>query len=250
MFIIWGKKYVYRKIGFVADFCPICRTVHAFVVKRVGLAGHLYYISAGEGELAGFERTCESCATTFVTDTDKYREIVKKSPSLADLRTQTFPDLDVVMHDRLALEARIAKAPMLLSRDERNALILGPFMLLAQKVEKRYASTDLDKEVGLALVAALVLMTAGPAASLALFPDGGPAVMLGFMVLALALVAWQMMVAKRRFMTRKVVPLLAKALRPLKPSDNELQAALAQMRQAGHKIGIKLKLPELQAQLH
>jgi len=41
MFIVWGKKIVYRKLGFVADFCPICRGPRAFELKRVGSASHL-----------------------------------------------------------------------------------------------------------------------------------------------------------------------------------------------------------------
>lgn len=249
MFIVWGKKLVYRKIGFVADFCPICRTVQAFLVKRVGLAGHVYYLSAGEGELAGFERTCQSCATTFVTDPGKYQEIVKKSASLADLRERTYADIDVVLHDRLQLEARIINAPLSLSSEERIDLIRSPFLMLAPKVEKRYASTDLDKEVALALVAALALMVAGPAAALALIPDAGPGIVLVFILAAVALVGWQIAMAKSRFMKRQVIPVLAKALRPLQPSEGELKAAVAELSKLGHKIGTKLKLPELQAQL-
>lgn len=249
MFIVWGKKLVYRKIGFVADFCPICRTVQAFLVKRVGLASHVYYLSAGEGELAGFERTCLACATTFITDPGKYKDIVKKSASLSDLRQQTFADIDVVLHDRLQLEDRIINAPLSLSAEERTALIRGPFLLLAPKVERRYASTDLDKEVVLALVAALALMSAGPAATLALVPDAGPEIVVVFILLAVALVGWQIAMAKSRFMKRQVIPALVKALRPLQPTNSELTAAVAELRELGHKIGSKLKLPELQAQL-
>lgn len=241
MFIVWGKKLVYRKLGYVADL--------AFVVKRVGLAGHIYYISAGEGELAGFERTCQSCATTFVTDPGKYKEIAKKSASLTELRARTFPDIDVVLHDRLQVEARVINAPLLLSSEERIALIRGPFLLLAPKVEKRYASTDLDKEVALALVAALALMIAGPGVSLALIPDAGPEIVMVFILLAVALVGWQMVMAKSRFMKRQVIPVLVKALRPLKPTESELKAAVAELSELGHKIAIKLKLQELQSQL-
>jgi hypothetical protein len=249
MFIVWGKKLVYRKIGFVADLCPICRTVQAFVVKRVGLAGHIYYISAGEGTLAGFERTCLSCATTFVTDPGKYKEIVKKSASLAELQARTFPDIDVVLHDRLQLEARVINTPLLLSSEERTALIRDPFLLLASKVEKRYASTHLDKEAGLTIVAALALMIVGPAVSHALLPDAGPETVMVFIVLAIALIGWQIVMAKSRFMKRQVIPVLVKALLPLKPTESELKATIAELSKLGHKIATKLKLPDLQSQL-
>src|SRR5258706_9118781 len=44
MFIIWGKKRVTKSLGYVADFCPLCRDVRTFELVRVGLAGHIYYL--------------------------------------------------------------------------------------------------------------------------------------------------------------------------------------------------------------
>jgi hypothetical protein len=83
MFIVWGKKAVYRKIGFVADFCAMCRTVKPFEIKRIGMAGHVYYITSGEGELLGYQRTCLSCKTAVDTDPNGYTAIEKSScPSL------------------------------------------------------------------------------------------------------------------------------------------------------------------------
>jgi hypothetical protein len=38
MAVIWGRKKVERKLGFVAEFCPICRTPREFEVSRVGIA--------------------------------------------------------------------------------------------------------------------------------------------------------------------------------------------------------------------
>ena len=32
MFVVWGKKHVYRKLGYVADFCEICRGPKAFLM--------------------------------------------------------------------------------------------------------------------------------------------------------------------------------------------------------------------------
>lgn len=41
--IVWGKKFVYRKLGYVVDFCRLCREVRTFELKRVGLAGQIYF---------------------------------------------------------------------------------------------------------------------------------------------------------------------------------------------------------------
>jgi hypothetical protein len=41
--IIWGTKRTLNKLGYVADFCPLCRQSRAFSVSRVGKVGHFYY---------------------------------------------------------------------------------------------------------------------------------------------------------------------------------------------------------------
>ena len=94
MFIVWGKKTVYRKVGHVADFCPICRQARCFTLKRVGMAGHIYYLSAGQGELVGFERTCASCSTSVAAQPERYIAFAKKPASIEELKQTTFPGLD------------------------------------------------------------------------------------------------------------------------------------------------------------
>jgi hypothetical protein len=51
-------------------------------------------------------------------------------------------------------------------------------------------------------------------------------------------------------MVRQVVPVLATAIRPLRPSESELKSVLAELTQLKHKIGTKLKLADLQARLN
>jgi len=244
-FIIWGKKTVYRNLGFVADFCPMCREPRAFALRRVGSAGHVYYVSFGEGALVGHERTCSACSTTFAADPAGYAAVSKERLPLPELKRRTFPSLDQVLADRLALEARARANPALLSPDERRALIRGPFLFLSPKVEKRFASTHLDKEIGFALLAAVALLFVGPAAVRRLPPAiEGPA--LAVLILsALGLVVWQFAVSGRRFMRRQVLPVLAQSLRPLRPTEVELQAVLSELQQHGHKIGKRIRVGEL-----
>jgi hypothetical protein len=249
MFIIWGKKLVYRKLGHVADFCPICRTPKPFTLKRVGSAGHVYYISSGQGELVGYERTCQECGTSLQTEPTTYASISKNTVPLAELTRQTFPNLDQMLEARLALEEKVQHAPSSLSQEERYALIRSPFLILSPKVEKRFASTHIDKEIGFALIGALVLMMAGPALGHILAPDSEGAVLLTSLSLGFLMVVWQGIGAGGRFMRRQIVPVLAKCLLPLRPSDDELKSVLAELKQLRHKMGSKLKLADLRAQL-
>jgi len=249
MFIIWGKKLVYRKLGHVADFCPICRAPRPFALRRVGSAGHVYYISSGQGELVGYERTCQECGTALQAEPTTYASIAQNTVPLAELTRQTFPNLDQVLEARLALEEKVRHAPSSLSQEERHALIRSPFLILSPMVEKRFASTHIDKEIGLALIGALVLLIIGPVLGHVVAPDSEEAVLLTSLSMGFLMVLWQGIGAGKRFMRRRIMPVLAKCLFPLQPSDEELKSVLAELKQLRHKMGSKLKLADLRAQL-
>lgn len=124
MFIYWGKKVVHRKLGYVADFCPLCRSPQPFLVTRVGLAGHIYGITSGDGELRGYHRTCQECGTALqVSDpTSAYASISQSLAPIAELTQHTFPNLTSVRGDRLALEEQVRSTPLQLSGEARRAL--------------------------------------------------------------------------------------------------------------------------------
>ena len=249
MFIFWGRKAVHRKLGYVADFCPICRLKRSFELRRVGSASHVYYISFGEGELVGFERTCMECKTSFNADPNTYSSVSKTNEHLDTLTKLTFPTYEKALQERLEIEARLIAEPSSFSPQDRHALIRNSLLLLSPKVERRFASTHIDKEVGLSLVAAITLLFFGPPAVRSLFPDSEGTVLLVFIGVGIALVAWQGIQSGRRFMRREVLPVLAKTLQPLQPSDGEFEAVLAELKQLRHKIGSKLVLADLRSLL-
>ena len=249
MFIVWGKKLVYHKLGHVADFCPICRKPRAFVLRRIGSAGHLYYVTVSQGELVGYERTCVQCGTAFNAEPTHYATAAPKPLALPELARQTFPDLEQAWKDRLDLERQLRRDPHALHADDRKALIRSPFLLLSPKVEKRFASTHFDKEVGIAALVALGLMMAGPALVRKVAPDSADLAVLVCMALGVVLVIVQIALAGGRFMRREVLPVLAKCLRPLQPTPGELQAVMAELKTLRHKMATKLTLPELVAQI-
>ena len=245
-FIIWGKKTVYRRLGYVADFCPMCRAARPFALNRVGSASHVYYLSFGEGALVGHERSCQDCGTAFKAEPSTYTTLSRELLPLPELQRATFPGLEAAQAPRLALEDRIRHSPALLSGDERRALLREPFLFLSPRVERRFAATHIDKETGAAIVAFLVLLVAGPVVTRRLPPGVGGWVLLALVLAGLALVVWQFVVAGRRFMRRQVLPVLAKALGPLQPREAELAAVLAELKQQGHKIGKRVRRGDLQ----
>lgn len=251
MIIIWGNKHVYRKVGFVADFCPICRSIKEFLVRRIGLAGHIYYISVSEGALVGHERTCMDCKTTFLTDAGKYAKITKKAASLSDLEQQTHPHLKTLYAERLALENKVKTSRAFLTAEERKSLIEEPFFLLSSKVENKFSAMHLDKETGFSILGAflLVTVTAGSSILQTVAPNHVEEGLLTLIAISIVFVGWQFAISGRRFMRTQIIPVLANALHPLRPTENEIGSALSEMRLRKYKMGFKLKLTDLMTHL-
>jgi hypothetical protein len=250
MFIVWGKKPVYRRLGYVAHFCPICRGPKPFEIRRVGSAGHLYYVSFGSGELVGYERTCQECGTALQAEPADHAAIAQRLAPLPELIRATFPQLEQVFAARLALEEQVRFNPAALSADDRQALIRGPFLLMSAKVDQRFARTHMDIGIGLAIAGAIALTLFGPGLVQLIAPstDGGN-LALSCLAVGLAAIVWQAVASRPRFVRRAVLPVLARALRPLKPTQHELEAIVAELGQLKHKMARRIDVAEVLAQL-
>lgn len=246
MLIVWGRKIVYRRKGYVADFCPICRAKRAFELRRVGSAGHVYYISVGEGTLVGFQIKCRECGTVYDANPDNYAAISRKLVPLDELTFTTFPNFNQVYRERLELEARIAREASFLSAGERKTLIREPFLLLSPDVEQRLESFRIDL-AGIFIMLVVVLLLA--AAIERFLPDFSGLSFLILLGVGFVVVVWRMLGYGRRFMRRQIIPRLVRALEPLHPHENEIKAILADLKQLGHKIGRKLRVDDLMREL-
>jgi len=211
MFIVWGKKHVYKKMGFVADFCPLCRNVRPFQLDRVGLAGHVYYITVGKGELVGYAKTCMNCKTILNGNPDLYREVSKKLLEPAELQRLTFPDLQTHYAERLTLEQTIKHSLGSLPGDTRLAMLKEPFILLNPIVDKRFSATQIDKQTGLTLLAVLVLFPFLLAMGKGVAPAYGGEIALGLLLAGFAAVAVQGFLQTGRYFDKKIFPVLAGA---------------------------------------
>ena len=245
MFFVWGKKHVYRKMGFVADFCPLCRKDSSFRLDRVGLAGHVYYISLGKGELVGYARTCINCKTVLNGNPDLYREVSKKLVEQGELQRTTFPNLYTHHTERLALEKSLRNSPGSIPVDTRRALLKEPFILLNPSVEKRFSSTQVDKYTSLTVLAALALLPLASEMGERFTPTHQGEIFLGTLLAGIIAVSVQGFLQTGRYFNTKIFPVLVPALKPLKPTAAELTSVIAELKKAETKFGKKLKLASL-----
>jgi hypothetical protein len=252
MFVVWGRKLTYSREGYAADFCELCRSIQAFGIKLVQMRSHIYHICYGQGDVVGYERTCQSCNITMNGSMRGYSAFAKKIKPMVELQAETFPDLEKRFHERLQLEEKARGTPALLSSEERLLLIQSPFLLLSPTVEKHFAATNIDKEVAISIVVALMLLFFGPPLLLKLVSDVDATSLspLVFLAIGLGLVAWQAITSRRRFFKRRIIPMIVKSLRSLHPTKAELESVLTKLARANHKIGLKLKIEDLQEQFN
>lgn len=139
MFIIWGTKQTDRKLGRVADYCPICDEARACHLIEMYKVPHLYYIPLGRGKTVGHLAQCEHCRDRFGTDLDRYLSISKNRRMTVEKLTDTTHPLLI---ERIAewLDFRDRAEHGEVDEDERIGLIEHPFKKIAHAVGRQRAS--------------------------------------------------------------------------------------------------------------
>lgn len=224
-FIYWGTKRKDTRMGYVADFCPICRNVQTFVLNRVGMAGHLYGVSIGGGKTVGFLRVCETCHATLPADPSQYENAaVKKGEDTASLARSTFPNFAIVNRERLALEERIPERAASLPSGTRLALIKEAFLLTA--FHKANAVPMTGTRPALALLAAFVLPIFVAMVTDSIIPGISTITAIATFMICLVYAFWSGVMELMEQGRRAARALLVRALGPLRPTRDELQNVL------------------------
>jgi hypothetical protein len=248
MFIVWGTKVVRKPRGRRADFCTLCRDFKPFRVVEVRTVGHVYYIPLGRGQTQGFEETCESCRLARVVDASAGQPATSNDRH-ADVETLLFdtnPDARRDWAGRLALEGRVRSNT--LTPEERPAAVLEPFLLTEGLLASRTSATQFDAASGMGCLASLVaffgIMTVGM--SLVRTNKEQMIGIAGMVAGVLAVFTLVLLATDgRRYARRVILPVLARALRPLRPTPEEIDAAREALKARGGKLGKVLKTDEI-----
>ena len=233
-----GTTLKRRRVGMVADFCPICRRARECDLLRVGVAAHLYWISFGEGRLAGYEARCPECRVRWPIEHDMDPDRWCEQDGARDRR---------IREGRQRVQRFEAGR---LTAEEREAMLEEPFLVLEPMVKEQGKYRQLNRT---GTVAGLVTLGIGAVFLWGLkggWGDRAPeplAAALGIVWLAaLFVTAWVVFGPLRWYRKEVVEPALVRALRPLEPTREELEALLRGFRLRG-KLVAKLVTP---ARLH
>ena len=245
--LIWGFKLVEQRLGYVADFCPICKEISALDVYSVRRVAHAYYLRLGKGKLVGYIGKCQACGTSIPVDPKKYSKFLDRPGENIDaLIEQTHPQVMLEISDRLEIERRI-KFHEPISLEQRRQLLMEPFVLLAGRVEKVFRQVPWEKETKIGCLVLFLLMMIAGCVTL-VWTEDAPGLSLAMGILWILLIGIGVLyvfveafLTPRRIVRREIVPLLAKTLAPLRPTRDELDHVLQVLKRKGWKIGKVVK---------
>jgi hypothetical protein len=214
-----GNSLVSKKVGYVAEFCPICRRAMPHRVERINSVNNLQALFFRPGEQVGHLGKCQGCRLPSILDLDRYQSLAPKlSPDFLTLIAETFPNLESHHHDRLELERQIQSDPLTIPPQTRAMLIDEPFHLLSRdRPAQRLAIALADRNQWIkAILGAIVCLL--------IANSNRP---IGFGLFAIVAVVYTTL--KNQHQQRAALGRLGSALHPLQPSPEELATALERM---------------------
>jgi hypothetical protein len=256
--LVWGTKRKLKRIGIVADFCPICRAIQPIEVSSVSMVNHLYFLPLGSGKIVGFIGACKDCGIEWPVPAQKYPKTFDQEPNnFQELINNTYPNILDVYHKRLEIEERISKRKAL-TQEERENLLSEPFNVISPMLERQYGeSTKFDKKSGRSCAFTLLVPLVFFCISIFFFNQ----VIVDILKLAAALFTIAGIIitlvfiftTHPRYLQQIIYPALVKALYPLNPTIEELDGILARYKSLGLQIGKRIKAEKIleeMAKLH
>ena len=250
MLIFWGTKKVIEKLGHVADFCQICRSIQRFRIEKHSLRSHLYYLPYGAHKNIQHLKFCSQCQESFEADIGRYKTLVRKQAEqlpMPDVIRATFPDIYTVYKDTLASDKAILA----------NSMSLDPRVLVKEirdtfvVYEKKFRDYDRSLQIDAIAMAAIVAGIASPFAVALLLEhtpldiDARNIALLATLVLATIGIIWAVAGTKKRYLIANIYPQLAKALQRFAKQQGEIEKQFALLRQNDFKIAQKAAFAQL-----
>ncbi len=224
MLIYAGKKISRVGVGRVAWFCPICRDIAAHGLVSVRKQTHLYGVGLGRGQDLHDETTCEQCGLFQVLKAGEFAGASPggKDATLDELIEVGRPNLMEELAPRLEVEANLDT----LEPEDRAELISEVFASVNSMYEFRAKNPKSD---GWSILLLLVVIGSGFAGGvLHTSPIPHPIWPWLFVISGVSFVGlvWRSVVTRPPSAKSVYGPLLAKALEPLNPSAEELEAGM------------------------
>ena len=234
-----------KKLGLVADFCPMCREITAH-----GL--HQAIITQGKLESSGHGLKCSVCGFSRLGSNSEYvAAVTEPGVDLELLIARTNPAVRQKYAPRLFVEEQVKDGRV--EKGVREDLIREPLQLLAPIMENPPGGERVGCTIagGVGLFAVLLAVSAFIPPSLSMI-----FAVIAFFILLVSLVmlvflaifspVWRSLLRKR-YLRAQGYPLLGRALGPLNPSEDELRKEVEGMISLGVRVVRHLDLGQLRS---
>jgi hypothetical protein len=124
----WGHRSRLRSLGYVADYCRICRGVTPHEVSEQMASSQVLFFVLEPEALAGHTQVCEGCETVSRCKTTQFTAF-QESPggSIEALIAATFPNVREFYGEQLRVDEKIASGSDDVDPATRQRLIMEVF---------------------------------------------------------------------------------------------------------------------------
>jgi hypothetical protein len=134
--LVWGSKQREKSLGYVADYCRVCRKITPQEAMERRKGAHIWFIPVESGKLLGTSQICRSCGTEWGCHPGQFRGFKRfRGKSIDALIGATFPKAREVYRDRLAVDAKIAAGGAEIDAATRRKLLAEAFGLVEQRLQ-------------------------------------------------------------------------------------------------------------------
>jgi hypothetical protein len=236
---MFRKRVPERAAGWVADYCPVCRDVQPMQLVHVG--NESAREAARQAGQTLSHVACAECGFKAQTDPANYLAIrAQKDESIAELMKKTQPRLPLRAAGRVQWERRAIGGE--LAPPERAEAIREPFLILSYLQKQRQPQEVSPLIVPFILIAFTVgMVTLIPLLMFLMNDDLGALVgtALAGVLTGVGAVILNGRILRRKMagsFTDEIEPRLARSLRPLRPTPEELEEVDAWMKAAMHPM--------------
>jgi hypothetical protein len=234
--LLIGYKTTTERLGFVADYCGVCREIRPFeLYEQVQLTNFFafYCIPLDQHSTHTNLRACCTCKAVYTTLNSAYANIESRSESVDVLIEKTYPNIHQVYEKVLTFNRKLVNGEA--SANDRRAVLrdqfttISPFLKFNDGIFAKVIAISKGCLFSLMLAVVLGLVIASRYRK----DDVGISVgFLAFLCFGLISIPIALTVdnrIRRKFLRQQIYPVLATMLRPLRPTLQELSETILQL---------------------
>jgi hypothetical protein len=128
--LLWGRRLREKHLGYVADYCRVCRKILAFEVIEQRMANHIWFIPIERGRIVRNAEICSGCQTDCDCYLGRFKSVSRSARGPLDsLIERTQPNVREANKERLAVAELLTTGSDGIDAKARLHLMMEAFSL-------------------------------------------------------------------------------------------------------------------------